>query len=296
MKTAILTGGTSTEREVSIKSANFFKKFWPKNSEIFYLPENLEKFLQMRNEFELVIPVFHGKYGEDGMIFAFLETLWLKTTFSNFSVHSLCLDKFKTNIFVESLEILSPKQILLGKNEKIDEKNISEKIWFPCILKPNNGGSSFYTYKIENFSELVEKLDFVFSKTDEKMLICEYILGDEYSVSLVNWQVLPIMKIEKIDKNRIFDYEAKYENASFMKETWPEIEENLQKNFEKICKKIWNFFDIKWFCRIDFIVRGEEIFFLEINTIPWMTEKSILPQSWEKTGKNFEDLVLEILK
>lgn len=296
MKTIILTGGTSTEREVSIKSANFFKKFWPKNSEIMLFPEDLEKFLKLKNDFDLVIPVFHWKYGEDGMIFAFLQTLGLKTAFSWFETHCLCLDKMKTNIFVESLEILAPKQILISKNEKIDEKYISEKIGFPCILKPNNGWSSFYTYKIENFSELLEKLDFVFSKTGEKMLICEYILWDEYSVSVVNWQVLPIMKIEKIDKNRIFDYEAKYENASFIKETWPAIEENLQKNFEKICLKIWEFFNIKWFCRIDFIVRDNEIFFLEINTIPGMTEKSILPQSWEKTGKNFEELVWEILK
>lgn len=88
----------------------------------------MEKFLQVKNEFDLAIPVFHGKYGEDGMIFAFLQTLGLKTAFSGFETHCLCLDKMKTNIFVESLEILTPKQILIQKNEKIDEKYISEKI------------------------------------------------------------------------------------------------------------------------------------------------------------------------
>lgn len=295
MKTIILTWWTSTEREVSLKSAQFFQKFLPNNPEILIFPEDLDAFLQIKNQIDLVIPVFHGKYGEDGMIFAFLQTLGIKTAFSDFETHAICLDKYKTNILVENLQILCPKQILVSQNDILDEKIISENIGFPYILKPNNGWSSFFTYKIENFAELKEKLQFVFGQTDEKMLICEYILGDEYSVSLVDREVLPIMKIEKADKNAIFDYEAKYQNAIKMQETWPEISEKDFREFEIISQRIYDFFDIQWFCRIDFIKRWNEIFFLEINTIPGMTEASILPKSWQKTGRSFEELLEKIL-
>lgn len=176
MKILIVTGGTSQEREISIKSAQFFQEFGPKNMEILYFPEDLERFLQIRHRFDLVIPVFHGKYGEDGMIFAFLKTLDLKTVFSDFETHALCLDKYRTNIFIKTLGVRCPKQILVTKNMNFDEKFLQKMIGFPCILKPNNGGSSFFTYKIANVAELMEKLNFVRQKTDEAMLICEYIL------------------------------------------------------------------------------------------------------------------------
>lgn len=103
------------------------------------------------------------------------------------------------------------------------------------------------------------------------------------------------MKIEKQDKNAIFDYEAKYKNASKMQETWPEIPKNVFDNFAAISQKIYDFFDVRGFCRIDFIVRNGEIFFIEINTIPGMTKNSILPKSWEKTGRSFEKLAETIL-
>lgn len=295
MKTLILTWWTSTEREVSIRSARFFQKFLPDHPEILYLPEDLEALLQMRHEIERVIPVFHGQYGEDGMIFAFLKTLGIKTAFSDFETHAICLDKYKTNILVESIHIHCPKQILVSKTGTLDEKMITESIGFPCIIKPNTGGSSFFTYKIQDFSELTEKLEYIFSQTNEAMLVCEYILWDEYSVSLVDREVLPIMKIEKVDTQAIFDYASKYEHSGAMRETWPEMPEKEVAEFSVLAKKLYDFFDIKGFCRIDFIKRDNEIFFLEINTIPGMTEASILPQSWQKTGRSFEDLVETII-
>ncbi len=292
----ILTWWTSLEREISIKSAKFIQKYIGEKVNIFYLPEDLDKLLEIKDKIELAIPVFHWKYGEDGCIFAFLKILGIKTAFSDFSVHALCLDKHKTDTLLRAIWIQVPNEIIVKKWEKLDEEKINEYIKFPCILKPNNGGSSFYTYKIETFEELQEKLDFAFSEIDEDMLIWEYILWDEYSVSLVDKEVLPIMKIEKKDKTKIFDYESKYESENAMRETWPEMSEKEFREFSKIAVKIYDFLGIKWFCRIDFIKRGNEIFFLETNTIPGLTEASILPKSWEKMGRSFEDLVGKIIK
>lgn len=161
---------------MSLQSAQFFEQFCKADTKTFYFPEDLEQFLAEKSHIDLAIPVFHGHYGEDGMIFAFLQTLGIQTAFSGFETHAICLDKYKTNILVESLHIACPKQVLISKNDILDTEKIETEIGFPLILKPNNGGSSFFTYKIENFAELTEKLDFVFSKTDENMLVCEYIL------------------------------------------------------------------------------------------------------------------------
>ncbi len=291
----ILTWWISLEREISIQSAKFIQKYLGEKTDMLYLPEDLDKLLEMKDKIDFAIPVFHWKYGEDGCIFAFLKILGIKTAFSDFDVHALCLDKYKTGILLREVWLKVPNEILVKKWDKLDEQKINEDIKFPCILKPNNGWSSFHTYKIESFPELQEKLDFVFSQIDEDMLIWEYILWDEYSVSLVGREVLPIMKVEKQDKTKIFDYESKYENADFMKETWPEIEEKEFESFKEIAIKIYDFLGIKWFCRVDFIKREDEIFFLEINTIPGMTEGSILPKSWKKTGKSFEELVRKVM-
>ncbi len=187
-------------------------------------------------------------------------------------------------------------EMLLKKGEKLDEKYVSEYIKFPCILKPNNGGSSFYTYKIENLEELQEKLNFVFSKIDEDMLIGEFISGDEYSIPLVQGEMIPVMKLAKTDATKIFDYNSKTGDESIMKETFPTIDEASMKSFEKISKKIYDFMGIEGFCRIDFIKRDDEIFCIDINTIPGMTDESITPKAWLETGRSLEEFVREIVR
>ena len=103
------------------------------------------------------------------------------------------------------------------------------------------------------------------------------------------------MKLQK-NQEDFFDYEAKYSDNHKIKEIFPEIEPNLKNKFEIICKKIYTFFNIKNICRIDFLVRNWEIYFLEINTIPWMTDASILPKSWKLTWRSSKELVKEFLK
>ena len=94
----------------------------------------------------------------------------------------------------------------------------------------------------------------------------------------------------------MFDYEAKYEDDSKIQEVFPEIEVTLKTKLEVATRKISNYFNIKWFSRIDFLVIDDQPYFLEVNTIPGMTEASILPKSWELTGRSFEELVVKIIE
>ena len=166
------------------------------------------------------------------------------------------------------------------------------------IVKLNKWGSSYYTYKVNNKQELQEKIQFIHSEVSDDILIQEYILGDEYSISLVNWEILEaIMFVEKNNPEDFFDYDSKYETESGMRETFPELEKELK---NKLLEFAWKIKDIFWltkgYARIDVIVRGDKIYFLEVNTIPWSTEVSILPKAWKLSGRSLEEFVSVLLR
>ncbi len=287
-KIVILSGWTSSEREIALKSAEFFKKFLKKDFDFFTLPEEIDLFLENKNKYDLAIPVFHWEYWEDWKIFAFLNILWIKTSFSAFETHAICLNKFVTNELVSKLWVKVPKQYLYTWKQNLEH--------FPQIVKPNRWGSSMFTYKVDNKWDFEEKIKIIEENTSDDILVQEFISADEYSVSIVAWEILPIMKLEKLNKWDFFDFDNKYSSAPKIIETWPEIEQDLKNKLENYAKQIYNFFNCKWFSRVDFLVSDNNIYFLEVNTIPWMTENSIVPKSWALTGKSKEDLVETILK
>ncbi len=293
-KIAILSGWTGAEIEIAKKSANFFKKYINCNFDYYELPDQLDEFIKNKALYNLALPVFHWEYWEDGRVFAFLDILWIPHTFSSYNSHAICLDKYKANTLVSDLWIKVPEQYILFKQD--DFLKIPENLAFPLILKPNRGGSSFFTYKIENNSDLENTLIKARDELDDDIVLQQFVVADEYSVSVVNWEVLPIMKLEKKNKEDFFDYDSKYESEDAMKEIWPEIDRDLKEILENYTCKIYNYFELKGFSRVDFLVDWNNVFFLEVNTIPWMTEASILPKSWAKTWRNFEELVQEIIK
>lgn len=286
-KIAILSGWTSSEREVALRSASFFQEFLNKDFDFYDFPSDVEKFVANKDNYELAIPVFHGQYWEDGKIFAFLEILWIKTTFSPYETHAICLNKFVTNELVSKLGVNVPSQFLYKWSLELNN--------FPLIVKPNRWWSSMFTYKVENKEEFDEKIKVIKQNTTDDILVQEFVKADEYSVSIVAWEVLPIMKVQKT-VDEFFDYENKYSDAPRIKETWPEIEPAIESSLAFQAKKIYNFFNCKWYARIDFLVRWEDIYFLEVNTIPWMTKWSIVPKSWAMTGRSFEELIKVVIK
>lgn len=287
-KIVILSGWTSSEREIALRSAEFFKNYLKKEFDFFTLPEELDLFLENKEKYELAIPVFHWEYWEDWKIFAFLNILWIKTSFSPFETHAICLNKFVTNELVSNMWINVPKQYLY--------KWISEIKDFPQIVKPNRGWSSMFTYKVDDILDFEEKIKIIQENTTDDILVQEFISAEEYSVSIVAWEILPIMKLQKTNARDFFDYENKYSDKPQIVETWPEIEKNLENKLKNYAKQIYNLFNCKWFSRVDFLVSDNEIYFLEVNTIPWMTQNSIVPKSWALTGKSREELVETILK
>lgn len=286
-KIAILSGWTWYEREIALKSVEFFKQYVTYEYDFFIFPEQMNEFLQQKEKYFFAIPVFHGEYGEDGKIFAFLDILWIPSIFSSHDVHALCLDKFKTNIVLKEIWVNIPRQYLY-------EWFIQD--WeFPLIVKPNHGGSSFYTFKVQNNEELQNAISEIQNHTADQVLIQECILWMEVSVPVINGEVLPIMSLEKQNPELFFDFKSKYEDASLIQEVFGKIDSITEKKLQEMSRKIFQFLWCKDIVRIDYIVKNGEPFFLEVNTIPWMTNASIVPKSWRFAGRKNEELVTLLL-
>jgi D-alanine-D-alanine ligase len=177
MRIALLTGGISAERPISLRSSEWLKSFIAETShtcDIYDIPTDLDSFLGKYQEYDIVFPYIHGRYGEDGIISGLCETLGLRYIGSPSTTHALCIDKFRTNCVVEKLGITKvPKSwipgmnspTLLGLPESITEPNPKEIETPPLIVKPNCGGSTVATNKATNVNELLSAIEEVHINT-----------------------------------------------------------------------------------------------------------------------------------
>lgn len=323
MKIALLTGGISTERNVALRSAENMAS-WCQNAgyehDLFDLPKEIDQFLWKYKMYDLVIPVFHGRYWEDGIVTGLCETLGLRVAGSSSAVHALCIDKFHTNCIVEKIGIKVPKSWIPGLPipakllPSMEEPSLMKAI----IIKPNQWGSSLATTKVRNLeefesgirliSETIESLtlernnlltsanqEFVrfFPSLEDIPLVQECIEWREFTVwvySDMSWiRVLPIIEIMTL-KWEFFDYAEKYETDG-SNEVFSELNPLLKNRLEVESSKIYEFLRCRWVIRIDWRYDGEDIYFLEVNTIPGFTSGSLVPKMWKKAGKSEKEFV-----
>jgi D-alanine-D-alanine ligase len=291
MHIAILTGGTSVEREVALRSWDNMKN-WVESAHhranVFDFPIAVKSFLETYRSYDLVIPVFHGTYGEDGQITAFLDTLGCTSAYSPFMVHSFCIDKYRTNLFVEQFGVRIPRSLFLRRGSSI-ENLISPLVCYPVIVKPNRGGSSLATSKVDDRTGLIPAQKLI---ENDDILIQECIEGREFTVWVYRdasgYHALPIMEI--LTGGKLFDYREKYETDG-SNEIFAEIEPPLQSALESESILIASSLDCSGVVRIDWRYDWVDIYFLEVNTIPGFTAASFIPKMWKKAGKTEKEFI-----
>ncbi|MBX9809290.1 ATP-grasp domain-containing protein [Candidatus Gracilibacteria bacterium] len=324
MNIAILTGGISTERAIALKSASNMNNWITSSgytSKIFDLPENIDLFLETYQDFDLVIPMFHGRYGEDGIISGMCESLGIRVAFSPSHVHALCINKYWTNSIVEKIGVKVPKSWIPGLPHpaKLLPNNESKELEITLIIKPNQGGSSLATTRattLEEFKLGIEAVDSVIvSLTQERIqllesaskssfirkfptltdvaIVQECIPGREFTVGVykdtTGTHVLPIIEIVTI-KQDFFDYEEKYESDG-SNEVFSDIESALENELISTSTRIYDFLGCRGVVRIDYRYDSKNIYFLEVNTIPGFTSGSLVPKMWKKTGKTEKEFI-----
>ncbi|AMW33374.1 D-alanine--D-alanine ligase [Fervidobacterium changbaicum] len=300
MKIAVLLGGISREREISIRSgkriAQALKKFGHEVDEIDFTLAYMENLKQLKN-YDAIFNILHGTFGEDGHLQAILDALEVPYTGSGMETSMIAFDKYICNLYVQDVAHV-PKFLLLTRQEFTQHgiEKVKQQIGLPCVIKPRKEGSSIGTHICFSEAELLSNLNCEFQNYEE-MIVQEYVKGTEITVSIIDIDgvpsVLPILELRP--KKLFYDYEAKYTDGMTEFVIPAQIGEEMTKTVENIALRIYNKLGCKHFARVDGIISNGTFYFLEVNTLPGMTELSDLPMSAKAYGLSFEELVNTII-
>ena len=311
-------GGFSKEFDISLKSGNVIfenidkSKFSPykviiKKDLWYYLSQEGIKFKINKDDFsvdlgdelihfEIALIMIHGSPGEDGTLQSYFEILNIPYTGCSSYTSALTFNKRDCISVLKKYDIPTAKSVYLNKSEFLDEDEILKKVGLPCFVKANKSGSSYGVFKVNAKNELSTSLKNAF-KYDDEILIESFLDGKEVSVGVMKFNdVIKVFGItELISENDFFDYNAKY-NGQSQEITPAKISEVQRKNVSEMAIKIYSKLRIKGFSRSEFIFIGDTPYFLELNSIPGMTQESIFPKQAKKSGISLEDLISELIK
>lgn len=308
---AIVMGGYSSEVEISLKSGEVVFNSLDANKYALYKVYILkEKWVVIHNkkeyqiikddfsviidqehiQFDCVFNAIHGDPGENGVLIAYFDLIGMNHTSAPFYQMALAFNKRDTLSVVKEYGIPTATSFYMHQRDEIVTDRIIKKVGLPCFVKPNRAGSSFgisKVYEEENLKAAIEKA----CQEDEEILIESFLDGTEVSVGVIEYQgkltVLPITEI--VSENDFFDYEAKYEGKS-QEITPARISAAEKEKVVSLATKVYQVLNMKGFSRSEFIIVDGAPYFLEINTVPGMTEESLLPQQAKEASISLTDL------
>lgn len=304
-------GGFSAEKIISLKSGQVVIDFldrrlfnvyeviidnegWRLNLNSKFYPINQSDFsVTVENEnifFDGVFIAIHGIPGENGELQHYFDNLNIPYTGSGVKASQLSFDKGACNDYLRNEGVPCADSVKLFKNDKFDTCSIIEKLKLPCFVKPNGNGSSFGVSKVNNEKELIPAIENAFIH-DNCVIVESLLSGTEVSCGVHNLnehiECFPITEI--ISENEFFDFEAKYEGKS--KEITPaRISKKQANKVMETAIKIYNLLDLNGIARIDFIIMNDKPHVIEANTVPGLSQESIIPQQAKCQGMSLSDL------
>ncbi|MBP6429929.1 MAG: D-alanine--D-alanine ligase [Bacteroidales bacterium] len=317
---ALMAGGNSEEAVVSLRSAiqveqNIDKSIYNvykiilKERDWYYELEgkryniNKDDFsLRIGDEkvvFDGVFIIIHGTPGENGLLQAYFEMMNIPFASCSSLVSAITFDKVVCNAVVKELDVVRvARNISFYKNNQVSVDDILKKLSLPLFVKPSEGGSSIGMTKVKVKEDLKQAIETAF-KVHERVIIEEFIKGRELTCGVLETrnEVIAFPITEVIPVNEFFDYQAKYDGST-AEITPAEIEDKVREEVQSTAKKIYKELNCKGVCRIDFIYDSEkeELFFLEVNTIPGQSSQSIVPKQVQTMGWTTKDLYLRMLE
>lgn len=342
IKLAVIFGGMSTENEVSIISGTSVikninkekyeifpiyidkKGTWhkyPENQNLMNIKENISKFIKIENvteyikKFDVVFPVLHGLYGEDGTIQGMLELLKIPYVGCNVLASSVGMDKAYTKVIFEKANLKQADYIYIRKNDDkyiFVEKDFSEEILniedivekivknitFPMFVKPSNSGSSVGVRKVVSKEELKNAIEYA-SSFDKKIIIEQGIKGKEVECAVLGNEIVKSSCVgEIIPAEEFYSYDAKYNNSDSKTLIPANISEEISEKIQYLAIKAFKAINGAGLARVDFFIEDatQEVYINEINTMPGFTSISMYPKLWEKSGIQYEDLLDRLIQ
>jgi D-alanine-D-alanine ligase len=293
-KVAVLMGGTSAEREISIETGSaVFDALCRLGVDAHVFDTRDRTLLDLvKEEFNRAFIALHGRGGEDGTIQGALQSMGIPYTGSGILGSALAIDKVRSKLIWKSIGLPTPDFIEVRPES--DLKSVPIDLGFPLIVKPVNEGSSLGVAKVSNKYELLSACKKSFA-LDNRVLIEKWIVGKEYTAAVLNGKVLPMIALET---PRVFyDFEAKYKESSTQYICPVDMEEHKKVKLEKLVKNAFYAIDASGWGRVDFMVDEEDnAWLIELNTVPGMTTHSLVPMSANQAGLSFDELVSSILE
>lgn len=294
LKILVIGGGPSEERVISsLSSKAVFDSLEYQGYPVEYFDwdGSTKWFTENLSRFDIVLPVLHGAGGEDGVIQKILEDARVSYLGSNSQVSELCFDKTRSLKKMSNLGITIPE----GEIVTLNEYKAHSLYNAPHVLKPFDGGSSIDTYILADPKDRPEELIVQSFKKHPTMLVEQFIEGVEITVPILDGELLPTIEIRP-PKNGTFDYINKYNGATIELCPAEHLSQQQQQIANEWALKIYRSFGCRHLARIDMIVANDNIYVLEVNTLPGMTDKSLFPKASAAIGINFDALVVRLVE
>jgi len=294
-KVAVLYGGTSSEREISLITGKaVFESLQSKGLEVI-LVDTIDPFIEVLKTEKVTHAwiALHGSDGEDGKIQSILNMLKIKYTGSDPITCSITMNKYFTKTILKSNGFKTPEFMVVDSSTQYE--NIIKKIKEPFVLKQCSEGSSIGIYIIESKEEYLQHFSEI-EKSNDWIIAEQFMQGDEYTSTFLDGRALPIIKIQA-KNHEFYDYDAKYLSDETKYICPCELDAEIEMAINEECERAFNLFNIKGWGRLDFFLdQNNAPVILEINTVPGMTTHSLVPMSAKEAGIDFESLCFEILK
>ena len=288
MRVGVIMGGVSSEKQVSLMTGEEMIAHLDKSKyEIVPIKLNDKKELvEKGRNLDIALLALHGEYGEDGTIQGTLETLGVPYTGSGMLSSSICMDKNMSKKMIRYEGIQTPDWIHLSNMEELQLDEI-DKMGYPLVVKPNSGGSSVGVKIVYDKDSLLSSLEHVF-KWDSEIVIEKYIKGEEITCSILDGNLLPIISIQHTAE--FFDYHAKYDDIATIEEV-VELPAITHERVAEAAMTCYKALKCSVYARVDMIIKDGIPYVMEVNTLPGMTQNSLLPKSAHAAGISYNKLL-----
>lgn len=314
---AVLAGGFSGEDVISLKSANMVMNNIDKelfdpiliiiNQEKWVAKHGNLEFPIDKNDFSVTIHgeivtfdcafiIIHGTPGEDGKLQGYFDMIGIPYTTGGTLNTSLTFDKYTCNNYLRNFGFQSAQSFRIDKNELYSTSEICTKLGLPIFIKPNRGGSSLGMSKVFEKEAIHEAIEKAFTVSDQ-VIVEEYLEGAEVTCGVIikDGELLALPLTEIVSENEFFDYQAKYEGSS--NEITPaRINKEMTEKVQELSKRIYKILNCRGMIRADYILKNDEPFLIEVNTVPGFSEESIIPQQAAAAGISKKELITAVIE
>ncbi len=287
MKIGVLFGGRSSEREISLKSGKaVFESLVRMGYDACAIDAKNSLVDRLKKEkIEAAFIVLHGRWGEDGTVQGLCEIMGIPYTGPGVLGSSAAMDKAIMKFILQATHIPTPNYVIVGANDPITLRT-------PFVVKPANEGSTIGISLVRKKKDVPAAMELAL-KYDRKVVVEEFIAGQEITVAVINSRALPVVEVKPL--SGFYDFEAKYTKGMTEYIVPARISKVVAKKAQAIALDVCRRFDLTGCVRIDMLIREKTPCVIDINTSPGMTETSLVPKAWGYEGRTFDELIEEIL-